>query len=189
MVYALVAGRWVLALVLLGAGLAKVGDREQFSEVIERYAIVPADYGARLAVGLPWLEIAVGLALAVGLAPAVSGCCASVLLLGFAVAIGVNLARGRRFDCGCGGSLSGEIGWSLLVRNLFLAAIGVAVALGPTGLAVSAGALVGGRAHVAAHGLLPVPMIVIAIFGLVRCLQSFAAGRIIRADSSREAAA
>jgi uncharacterized membrane protein YphA (DoxX/SURF4 family) len=182
MVYALVAGRWILALVLLGAGLAKAGDREQFSEVIERYAIVPPEYGARLAAGLPWLEIAVGLALAVGLAPAVSGGCASVLLLGFAVAVGVNLARGRRFDCGCGGSLSSQIGWSLLVRNLFLAAIGVAVAVGPAGLAVSAGALGGGHVHVAVRELLPVPLAVIAIFGLVRCLQSFAAGRFIRAD-------
>lgn len=189
MVYALVAGRWILALVLLGAGLAKAGDREQFSEVIERYAIVPTEYGARLAAGLPWLEIAVGLALAVGLAPAVSGCCASVLLLGFAAAVGLNLARGRRFDCGCGGSLSSQIGWPLLVRNLFLAAIGVAVALGPAGLAVSAGALGGGGAHVAARDLLPVPLIVIAIFGLVRCLQSFAAGRFIRAGKSRKAAA
>ncbi|MGH3599834.1 MAG: MauE/DoxX family redox-associated membrane protein [Pseudonocardiaceae bacterium] len=189
MVYALVAGRWVLALGLLGAGLAKVGDREQLSEVIERYAIIPTGYGARLAIGLPWLEIVVGVALAIGLGLAVSGLCATLLLLGFAGAVGINLARGRRFDCGCGGSLSGEIGWSLLVRNLILAAIGVAVALGPTGLAVSTRTLVGAPAHVGASDLLPIPLIVIAISGLARCLQSFAAGRITRTARSGETGA
>ncbi|MGH2927446.1 MAG: MauE/DoxX family redox-associated membrane protein, partial [Solirubrobacteraceae bacterium] len=180
---------WVLVLVLLGAGLAKVGDREQFSDVIKRYAIVPAHYAATLAASLPWVEIAVAVALAVGLAPAASGWCASVLLLGFGYAVGVNLARGRRFDCGCGSSTSMQIGWSLLVRNLVLAAVGAAVALGPTGLTVSAGSLGGGRVHPAAQALLPVPLTVICIFGLIRCLQSFAAGRIARADGSREAAA
>jgi hypothetical protein len=189
MVYALLAGRWVLALVLLGAGLAKVGDREQFAQVVERYGIVPARYGARLAAGLPWAEIVVGLALAAGLAPAVSGWGATALVLGFAVAVGVNLARGRRFDCGCGGAVNSQIGWPLLVRNLFLVAIGVAVALGPAGLAVSGGVLGGGRVHVAVRDLLPVPLIVVALFGLIRCLQSFAAGRFIRADSSGEEAA
>jgi hypothetical protein len=186
MAYALLAGRWFLALVLLGAGLAKVGDREQFTEVIRRYAIVPARYAATLAASLPWLEVALGLALAAGLAPVVSGYGAGALLLGFAVAVGVNLARGRRFDCGCGGSQSSQIGWPLLVRNLFLVAIGVAVALGPAGLAVFAGAPGGGGAHVAARDLLPIPLIVIAIFGLVRCLQSFAAGRLIWVDDSGE---
>jgi hypothetical protein len=53
---------------------------------------------------------------------------AAMLLVVYAVAIGVNLLRGRRdIDCGCAGPASRRpIAWSLVARNVVLAAIGLA---------------------------------------------------------------
>jgi hypothetical protein len=47
-----------------------------------------------------------------------------VLLLIFAAAMAVNIRRGRRhIDCGCGhAGLRQQLGWSMVVRNLLMAA-------------------------------------------------------------------
>jgi uncharacterized membrane protein YphA (DoxX/SURF4 family) len=174
MVYALLAARWVLALALFRAGVAKLGSRERLADAIGRYALVPARCIATLAAGLPNVEIVVGLALALGVVPDVTGWLASALLLGFAGAVAANLMRGRRFDCGCGGSLDGQISWPLVVRNLLLAGLAAAVALGPAGLAAAPS---GHPVHIAPTTLLPVPMIVTAVFCSARCLQSYALSR------------
>ena len=178
----LLACRWILALVLLCAGLAKFGDRLRFAEAVTRYAITPGHFTPVVAVALPAVEVLTGLALALGFAPVISGSCGAVLLVGFATAVGANLARGRKFDCGCGGVVAGQIGWRLLVRNLALAAIGGAVAVGPVGLSVSPHALAGTPEHVGVSILLPVPLTVVALLGLSRCVQSFVAGSPTRSS-------
>jgi hypothetical protein len=180
MVEALLAARWILAVMLLCAGVAKLADRQRFAEAIARYSIVPSAHLAAVAAVLPVVEALVGVALALGFVPMISASCAGVLLFGFALAVAVNLVRGRRFDCGCGGALGGEIGWRLVARNAGLAAVAAAVAVGPAGLAVSTGALAGGGSRLSAGVLLPVPLTVIALLGLIRCVQSYAAGRLVR---------
>jgi hypothetical protein len=53
------------------------------------------------------------------------------LFASFAIAIGVNLARGRAFNCHCFGSVQSErIGWPALARSIALVLAALAVALG-----------------------------------------------------------
>jgi uncharacterized membrane protein YphA (DoxX/SURF4 family) len=176
-VAALLAGRWLLALVLLSAGLAKLADRPGFAEAVVRYAILPPRAAAMVASGLPGVEVVLGVALAAGIAPMISGTCGCLLLTGLAGAVVINLAHGRRFQCGCGGG--GQIGWPLVGRDLGLGAIGAVVAVGPAGLALLPEPRVAALVHIAAAALLPVPLVVIALVGLLRCIRSFTAHRRI----------
>ena len=187
MVYALLAGRWVIGLLLLTAGISKLGSRQWSAEVIQRYEIVPTRFARSIATVLPWMEGAIGLALLVGLVPAITGWWASALLLGFAVVIAVNVVRGRSFDCGCGDAVERPIGWPLAIRNAFLAAIGAAAALGPAGLSLWTGSLNAAPVAASNANLVPVPLTVVAVFGVARCLQSVLAEgrRIESAETAR----
>ncbi len=192
MVYAALAGRWVLALLFLAAGLSKLGRRDWLVGVVARYEIVPTRYDRMVALMLPRLELGIGLVLALGVVPGASGWFASALLLGFALIVGVNLLRGRSFDCGCGGGVERPIGWPLVVRNACLAAVGGLVASGPAGLAIWAGPLSGGSVPASGRELLPIPLIVIAVSGTWRCVQatlptiSFGAAEDARLEASSE---
>jgi uncharacterized membrane protein YphA (DoxX/SURF4 family) len=178
-VAALLTGRWLLALVLLSAGLAKLADRAGFAEAVRRYAILPPRAVPAVASGLPGVEIVLGVALAAGVAPLISGTCACLLLTGLAAAVAVNVAHGRRFQCGCGPA-GGQIGWPLVGRDVALGAIGVTVAIGPAGLALLPEPHIAALVHIAAASLLPVPLAVIALLGLVRCIRSYTADRRMR---------
>ena len=120
---ALLVARLLLAAVFLLAGIAKLSDPQGTIQGLHDF-------------GLPWrLAQAFGLLLSLGeilvavaLIPLVSawyGACGALgLLLIFVVAIGVNLARGRKPDCHCFGQLhSAPAGWPTLVRNGVLGAL------------------------------------------------------------------
>lgn len=123
--------RGALAL-LLGAGaVQKARDLASFRAAIEGYELLPARAAAVAAAGFAGLEavLAIGLLApaAAGLRPAALGVAALLLAL-YAVAIAINLARGRReIDCGCSGPAAHIplSGW-LLARNAVL--IGAALA-------------------------------------------------------------
>jgi hypothetical protein len=120
-----------LVLLFASAAAHKLRDRAAFAGVLAAYrllpeAVVPA---ATIVVALGELAVAAGLALgsvvvgplgALGLLAVYS---AIALLAIYALAIGVNLARGRRtIDCGCGALGARQpIGEWLLARNAFLA--------------------------------------------------------------------
>jgi uncharacterized membrane protein YphA (DoxX/SURF4 family) len=91
-------------LLFLVSALHKLRDLRRFAEVFAAYGVLPAAPARRFAPVVPALELGVAagllfdnlrtLALWVGMA----------LLLTYAAAIAVNLARGRRdLDCGCAG--------------------------------------------------------------------------------------
>jgi hypothetical protein len=123
MVAALAA--WTLAAVLVGAVVLKLRDPAAGEAALATYGLRRA--GARRAV---WgAVIAVELALAVGLAlgSAVAAYLAAVLFAGFALALGLALARGRRGEpCGCLGGRS-RIGPFALLRAVALAGACAAV--------------------------------------------------------------
>jgi hypothetical protein len=100
------------------------------SERIEEYKMLPSALVAPAALLLPLTESALGVAVLVpGSARAGAGCAAALFVV-FSVAIGLNLARGRRFACGCGlGGREVIIGPGLLVRNAFLTGCAVSVAV------------------------------------------------------------
>jgi len=113
-----------VGLVFVMAGLSKLRHRQLFPGVVANYRLLPEALVTPVAALLPLAELAIGITLIAGerlLAPVL----AITLLLVFAVAIGINLRRGRRMiDCGCGQShLRQTLNWGLVARNILLAAM------------------------------------------------------------------
>lgn len=118
----LIASRVLGALVFGMAVLGKLHHREEFVGVVANYRLVPELLAPVVAWLVVALETAVVLSLATGVGLAVGAGLAVILLCGFAVAMTINLARGRReIDCGCFQSaLRQRLSVPLIVRNLVL---------------------------------------------------------------------
>jgi uncharacterized membrane protein YphA (DoxX/SURF4 family) len=122
--------RFVVALVLLAAAIPKLLHRGEFERAVANYALVPSRLVRPIAIWLPRLELVCAFALLLGVAITQVAALAGVLLLVFALAIAINLARGRRVDCGCIGSVAPRrIGWSLVVADVALSGMAIAAAL------------------------------------------------------------
>lgn len=127
----------------------KLVDFVRFSGYVSQYRMLPQPAETPAALGLVLAEAALVAWLLV--APDQPGglYLATGLLLMYALAIGLNVWRGRRhIDCGCGGPAQ-TVSWQLVLRNLLLAAAALAtagrattmLATSDTLLAVLAGAL------------------------------------------------
>jgi uncharacterized membrane protein len=112
------------ALLFASAALHKLRALPRFAEVLRAYRVLPAAV-VQLAVLVPLLELAVGLALLVPVTRAAAAGAGAALLALYAGAIALNLARGRRdLACGCGGPDEARpIAPWMVVRNLALAAL------------------------------------------------------------------
>ena len=114
---ALLIARVLLALVFAVAGVAKLADREGSRQTIVNFGL-PASLAAPLGILLPLAELAVAAALVPATTAWWGAVGALVLLLLFAVAIGANLARGRKPNCRCFGQVhSAPAGWSTLAQR------------------------------------------------------------------------
>jgi hypothetical protein len=125
---ALLAGSF--ALLWAGAALHKLRDLGLFVEAFAAYRIVPPQL-ARLAALVPFMELSVAcLLLPVATRPA-AALAGTLLLLLYAGALALNLARGRRdLSCGCGGPNDKRpIAPWMVWRNLLLALISSLAAL------------------------------------------------------------
>jgi len=90
------------ALLFLSAAIHKLRDLWRFREVFAAYRLLPA--GRHLAPIVPALELAVAVGLLFENLRTLAVWIGIALLLAYAVAIAINLARGRRdLDCGCAG--------------------------------------------------------------------------------------
>ena len=124
---ALLAGSF--ALLFAGAALHKLLDPARFGEVFSAYAVVPRAL-AWLAPAVPLLELTVAAALLVRGSRAGAAAAGAALLMTYAAAIAINLARGRHdLTCGCGGPNDRRpIAAWMVWRNLGLALLlGVSV--------------------------------------------------------------
>lgn len=140
------AARWLLAVVLVAAAVAKLGQTGPFGEAIARYGLVPKSVVPIVARVLPSLELLLGAALAAGALVTAAAVACGCLFGVFGTAVAVSLARGRRFDCGCGLSADAEITWWHVGRSALLAAVAVVIALEPAVLAINAGHVAGAPA-------------------------------------------
>jgi hypothetical protein len=126
--------RVLVALVFLSAAFGKARHRLAFQGVVVNYRLVPEIAAPAFALLLPPVEAAVaaGLLVAPPPWPELSG---SVLLILFAVAMGINIGRGRRYiDCGCFQSaLKQTLSWTLVARNAGLALLLAVPAAVPEG--------------------------------------------------------
>ena len=116
---ALLAG--CCALLFASAALHKLLDPARFAAVVDAYALLPG--GGRLALLVPVAELAVAGGVLSAIARPWAGLGGAVLLGLYALAIGVNLHRGRTdLACGCGGPNERRpIARWMVWRNLALA--------------------------------------------------------------------
>lgn len=120
---------WI-GLVFASAGLGKALRWHAFKGMLHAYRLLPSALVPLAAFLIVPTEIAVGGALIAGCSVFVFSILASALLVIFACAMAINLARGRRsIDCGCFQSTRQPLEWRLVVRN-GVCAVAVLVASG-----------------------------------------------------------
>jgi uncharacterized membrane protein YphA (DoxX/SURF4 family) len=128
---ALLALRFILALVFIRAGIVKLSGLADFRAAVKNYQILPARLTGAAALGVPAVEVGAGTLLLLGVLPGITAGCLAALLVVFSVAIAVNLARGRVFDCGCDGAAPQQISWRHVAVNVLLAGAAAAMTLAP----------------------------------------------------------
>ncbi len=118
---ALIVSRLILGGIFIYASIDKIAHPDQFAEIVYNYKLMPGMTVNVMAIVLPWVEMVAGLFLVLGLWIKDSAAILGALLLVFIGAIGINLARGLDFDCGCF-STAGHKNASILliVRDLVL---------------------------------------------------------------------
>jgi uncharacterized membrane protein YphA (DoxX/SURF4 family) len=145
--------RLVLGGVWLVAGALKIGDLNASGRAVVAYRIFPPSAATAIGVVQPFLEIALGLLLVLGLATRLSAIVSAVLLVAYIVGIASVWARGLRIDCGCfgtGGDLAANAQptyFSETIRDIALLAVAGFLAVRPrTRLSLDALLLNGGSA-------------------------------------------
>ena len=160
--------RLVLGGLLVLAGVSKLVDRPAFRRAVAEYEVLPAALERPFATALPWLEIATGALLLLGLATNAAAALAAALFLSFGLAIGVNLARGRSFDCHCFGSVQRDpIGWAALLRSAALVTAAVAVAAGASRFGALDAAVFGADGLPPASEVIPIVFVAAVILDLL----------------------
>src|SRR2546428_7919307 len=140
----LLFARFLLAVIFVVAGLAKLADRAGSQKALQDFGL-PAALAQPLGLLLPLAELAVAVALLLPVTDWWGALGALLLLFLFVGGISYNLARGRTPDCHCFGQLhSAPAGPSTLIRNLGLAALaGVVVVFGRTTAGLDLGSWLG----------------------------------------------
>jgi uncharacterized membrane protein YphA (DoxX/SURF4 family) len=97
------AVRLVLGAVFVAASLSKIGKVDATVRAVRAYQILPESLVHPVAYALPYLELAVGVLLIVGLGTRIVAIIAGVMLLLFIAAVASAGIRGLKIDCGCFG--------------------------------------------------------------------------------------
>ena len=90
--------------VFLVAGVLKLPDPAAAVRAVRAYQLLPESLVAPVAFGLPVVEIAVGLALVLGVFVRTAAIVSALMLVVYLAGIGSAWARGLQIDCGCFGS-------------------------------------------------------------------------------------
>ncbi len=124
-----------LGLMFLLAGIHKFANGAEFRITLLEYQLLPEALVAPASHVIPMVEVMLGGAWLLGWVVGGVTAIGSATLLGvYALAIGVNLVRGRvHFDCGCGfgGKTDSEqyLSGGLVIRNVVLAALALVTLL------------------------------------------------------------
>jgi uncharacterized membrane protein YphA (DoxX/SURF4 family) len=129
------AARVLGMLVFAAAVYGKLRHRTEFLGVVANYRLLPQLLVRPVAWLVVGLEASVVLSLASDYRPVWGAALAMALLAGFAVAIAINIARGRNeIDCGCFRStLRQPLSVALVARNLLLAVMILPLAVTDSG--------------------------------------------------------
>lgn len=137
------AVKCMIALVLITAGVGKIQHWAEFLGVVANYRLLPGSLVKAVGYALPPVEIALGVSLFIPPLSPWTSLCVGALLIAFAAAMAINIARGRRhIDCGCFQSaLKQSLSWTLVVRNVVLTFLIVISGLMPETLLRAASAV------------------------------------------------
>ncbi len=118
------------AVLFIGSAWHKLSGLGRFEAVLRDYRLLPAFMSRPLTLLIPAIELTLGLGWISGLLPRIAALASAGLLATYALAMGINLVRGRIYiDCGCGfGAATGKeqaLSLSLVARNTLL--IGLAL--------------------------------------------------------------
>jgi len=101
--------RLFLGVVLIYAGAAKVGKPLTSERAVQAYELFPSDIASWIGLALPFVEIALGVLLVLGLFTRPVAIASTLLMVAFVIGISQAWARGLTIDCGCFGG-GGQIG-------------------------------------------------------------------------------
>ena len=94
---------------LIYAGAAKVGRPLTSERAVQAYELFPSDIASWIGLALPFVEIALGVLLVLGLFTRPVAIASTLLMVAFVIGISQAWARGLTIDCGCFGG-GGQIG-------------------------------------------------------------------------------
>jgi uncharacterized membrane protein YphA (DoxX/SURF4 family) len=117
--YLLAAGRMIVGVAFVWAGVSKAADLRTFAEEIANYQILPASMVSWLAAVLPGIELFAGALLIVGYWVRPAALVTSGMLAVFIVALSQALARGINLRCGCFGGADMAT-WGTVGRDVLL---------------------------------------------------------------------
>lgn len=125
-----------IGLIFATAGFGKLRRWHEFKGMLDAYRLLPSQAVPVAGSFILATEIVTGLALVAGWAVGPFALVAAAMFAGFAIAIAINLLRGRRMiDCGCFRSIRQPLEWRLVVRNGACALL----ALGSSAFAMASG--------------------------------------------------
>lgn len=108
------------------AGGLKVADPGKFAEAVANYRLLPHELINLVAITLPWIEIAAGLFLVVGIWVRASAWLINMMTVVFIAGIASAVARGLNIECGCFGTVGGRhVGLLAIAEDLGLLACGL----------------------------------------------------------------
>lgn len=120
-----IAGSVCVGLIFLLAAAQKLRHWRLLPGVVANYRLLPRWAVGAASTFLPLVELLLAITLLSGQLGVPSAMAGMALLLIFAGAMAINVARGRvHIDCGCGQEfLAQQLGWALVARNLVLAGL------------------------------------------------------------------
>jgi len=135
-IYVVLACRLLVGALFLTAAVPKIIDPAGFAINIDNYHFLPTFLVNIWAIGLPWVELLIGVILVIG--PAInrpldtlteaSALISALLYLSFIIALSAALARGLDIDCGCFATDGiGRINYWYLLRDSSLLAASLVV--------------------------------------------------------------
>jgi uncharacterized membrane protein YphA (DoxX/SURF4 family) len=171
--------RLVLGLLLLAAGVAKLGtaERDETLEAIGNYRVLPGALRMQVAAALPYSEMTLAALLLAGVLISIAAAAAALLLGAFAASMAWHVSRGAQFGCGCGSGH--QISWVLVTRNVCFCVLAASVTVGPSS-ALSIWAGPGQTAPtIPFDAALPMPLIAVTLVLSARLIDSLRpAGRV-----------
>lgn len=109
------------------ASVYKIREPYEFALNIATYQILPLELVNVFAIALPWLELATGVMLILGLWTKENALLLVGMMAMFTAALGIALSRGYQMNCGCFSSekAAEEIGRGTLVRDIAWMALAI----------------------------------------------------------------